>query len=96
MHLCSYFQCIPFQMSECVENGSGKSHIQLLEHRHIGTIHDIKQVDITTRLELSSARGYLYGENTQTVSSDSQTNMCCILAKQYGVSNVCLKSQVKI
>jgi urate oxidase len=53
----------------------------------LGLEHSIKEIEVSTRLTLSSQKDYLKGDNSDIIATDSQKNTVYVLAKKYGVKS---------
>jgi urate oxidase len=47
----------------------------------------VKELEVSTRLTLSSRKDYLKGDNSDIVATDSQKNIVYLLAKKYGIKS---------
>lgn len=52
-----------------------------------GPVHAVKELEVSTRLTLSSQKDYLQGDNSDIIATDSQKNTVYIMAKKYGVKS---------
>lgn len=52
-----------------------------------GPVHSVKELEVSTRLTLSSTKDYLVGDNSDIIATDSQKNTVYVLAKKYGVKS---------
>lgn len=48
----------------------------------------MKELEVSTRLTLSSQKDYLQGDNSDIIATDSQKNTIYLLAKKYGIKSV--------
>ena len=60
----------------------GKNLVRLMRVRQEGDKHFITELRVDTRLELSSTKDYVDGDNSDVVATDSQKNAVLVLAKQ--------------
>ena len=74
-----------FLQTEFVDTGYGKNYVKLLQLRKEGSIHTIRELEVSTTLTLNSFKDYLQGDNSDIIATDSQKNTVYILAKQNGV-----------
>ena len=68
--------------SEVTVTEYGKNLVRLMRVRQEGDKYFITELRVDTRLELSSHRDYLEGDNGDVVATDSQKNTVLVLAKQ--------------
>lgn len=68
--------------SEVTVTEYGKNWVRLMRVRQEGDKYFITELRVNTRLELSSSKDYLYGDNSDIVATDSQKNTVLVLAKQ--------------
>lgn len=47
----------------------------------------MKELEVSTRLTLSTEKDYLKGDNSDIIATDSQKNVVYLLAKKYGVKS---------
>lgn len=52
-----------------------------------GSVHSVKELEVSTLLTLSSQKDYLQGDNSDIIATDSQKNTVYVLAKQHGVKS---------
>lgn len=52
-----------------------------------GLVHIVKELEVSTRLTLSTRKDYLQGDNSDIIATDSQKNIVYLLAKKYGVKS---------
>jgi urate oxidase len=50
-------------------------------------VHTVKELEVSTRLTLSSQKDYLQGDNSDIIATDSQKNTVYVLAKKFGVKS---------
>jgi urate oxidase len=50
-------------------------------------VHIVKELEVSTRLTLSSQKDYLQGDNSDIIATDSQKNTVYVLAKKFGVKS---------
>lgn len=50
-------------------------------------MHSVKEIEVSTRLTLSSQKDYLQGDNSDIIATDSQKNTVYVLAKKHGVKS---------
>lgn len=50
-------------------------------------MHSVKELEVSTRLTLSSKKDYLEGDNSDIIATDSQKNTVYIMAKKHGVKS---------
>ena len=68
--------------SEVTVTEYGKNFVRLMRVRREGEKYFITELAVNTRLELSSSKDYLDGDNSDVVATDSQKNTVLVLAKQ--------------
>lgn len=68
--------------SEVTVTEYGKNLVRLMRVRQEGDKYFITELRVDTRLELSSHKDYLEGDNGDVVATDSQKNTVLVLAKQ--------------
>ena len=68
--------------SEVTVTEYGKNWVRLMRVRQEGDKYFITELRVNTRLELSSSKDYLHGDNSDIVATDSQKNTVLVLAKQ--------------
>ena len=71
-------------MAESVvtETEYGKDLVRLMRVRQEGGKYFITELRVDTRIELSSTKDYMDGDNSDVVATDSQKNTVLVLAKQ--------------
>lgn len=52
-----------------------------------GIVHSIKELEVATRLTLSTEKDYLLGDNSDIIATDSQKNTVYVLAKKFGIKS---------
>lgn len=52
-----------------------------------GLIHSVKELEVSTRLTLSTEKDYLLGDNSDIIATDSQKNTVYVLAKKFGIKS---------
>lgn len=52
-----------------------------------GPVHSVKELEVSTRLFLSTEKDYLEGDNSDIIATDSQKNIVYVLAKKHGVKS---------
>ncbi|KAK2144123.1 hypothetical protein LSH36_783g00006 [Paralvinella palmiformis] len=77
---------LPDTQVEFVDRGFGKNFVRLLHVKREGTWNRIKEIEVSTKLTLSSVKDFLHGDNSDIIATDSQKNTVYILAKKHGVS----------
>lgn len=50
-------------------------------------MHSVKELEVATRLTLSTKKDYLEGDNSDIIATDSQKNTVYVLAKKHGVKS---------
>ncbi|XP_074654512.1 uricase-like [Tubulanus polymorphus] len=70
---------------EIVDRGYGKNNVRLFHVRREGNVHYIKDVEVNTRLTLSTIKDFVDGDNRDIIATDSQKNTVYVLAKEHGV-----------
>lgn len=68
--------------SEVTVTEYGKNWVRLMRVRQEGDKYFITELRVNTRLQLSTSKDYLYGDNSDIVATDSQKNTVLVLAKQ--------------
>ena len=68
--------------SEVTVTEYGKNWVRLMRVRQEGDKYFITELRVNTRLELSTHKDYLEGDNRDVVATDSQKNTVLVLAKQ--------------
>lgn len=53
-----------------------------------GLVHTVKELEVSTRLTLSSNKDYLLGDNSDIIATDSQKNTVYVLAKKFGIKSL--------
>lgn len=88
MHILLHFQTMLSDREvEFVDRGYGNHSIHLLHVRRDGqSRHYVKELEVNTNLVLNNAKEYLYADNSDIVTTNSQKNTVYILAQKYGVS----------
>ncbi|XP_033642931.1 uricase-like [Asterias rubens] len=73
---------------EFVSEGTyyGKNCVRLLQHRRLGDSHEIKELSVNSHLSLSTHKGFIYGDNSDIIATDSQKNTIFALAKMKGIT----------
>lgn len=72
---------------ELGQYGYGKNSVKLLHVRRDGSLHTIRECEVSTHLKLLSKKDFMAGDNKDIIATDTQKNTVYILAKKYGVSN---------
>lgn len=52
-----------------------------------GIVHYVKELQVSTRLTLSTEKDYLHGDNSDIIATDSQKNTVYLLAKKLGIKS---------
>lgn len=65
----------------------GKSDVRILHVVKDGLVHNVKELEVSTRLTLSTEKDYLHGDNSDIIATDSQKNTVYVLAKKFGVKS---------
>lgn len=50
-------------------------------------MHSVKELEVSTRLTLTSDKDYIKGDNSEIIATDSQKNTVYVLAKKHGVKS---------
>ena len=70
---------------EVVWSEYGKDDVRLMRVKRDGDKYFVTELKVNTRLQLSSAKDYENGDNSDVVATDSQKNTVLVLAKQNNV-----------
>ena len=68
--------------SEVAVTEYGKNLVRLMRVRREGDKYFITELSVNTRLQLSSSKDYLDGDNSDVVATDSQKNTVLVMAKR--------------
>lgn len=67
--------------------GYGKDSVKILHVVRNGLVHSIKELEVGTKLKLSSQKDYLQGDNSDIIATDSQKNTVYLLARKHGIKS---------
>lgn len=65
----------------------GKNGVRILHVVKDGIVHNIKELEVSTSLTLSTEKDYLVGDNSDIIATDSQKNTVYVLAKKFGIKS---------
>lgn len=68
-----------------IDRGYGKYWVKMLHLERNGSVHTIKEYEVSTLIRLDSDKDYKTGDNSDIVATDSQKNTVYLLAKKHGV-----------
>ncbi|CAM1154113.1 UOX (predicted) [Pycnogonum litorale] len=72
-----------------VKTEYGKAGVRILHvRRQDGHHHDIRELEVSTSLQLNSRNDYIKGDNSLVIPTDTQKNNVYILARKHGISVV--------
>jgi urate oxidase len=73
---------------QIIDKQYGKNYVRLLHVKREGRRHQIRELEVNTKLTLNDVRDFTQGDNAKIIATDTQKNTVYILAKQYGVSSI--------
>lgn len=73
---------------QVIDKQYGKNYVRLLHVKREGRLHQIRELEVNTKLTLNDVRDFTHGDNAKIIATDTQKNTVYILAKQYGVSSI--------
>ncbi|ELT87839.1 hypothetical protein CAPTEDRAFT_160432 [Capitella teleta] len=73
---------------QIVDRQYGKNYVRLLHVKRHGALHDIRELEVDTKLCLDDVRDFTHGDNSKVIATDTQKNTVYILAKQHGVKTI--------
>ena len=71
-----------------VERQYGKNYVRLLHVKRQGLVHNVRELEVDTKLCLDDVRDFTHADNSKIIATDTQKNTVYILAKQHGVSTI--------